>query len=48
MTKENIAKVATEAVKLLFDNPNWTYEKAIERAMEVIENEDMAKMEKIS
>lgn len=49
MSKENIAKIAVEASKLLFDNPSWTYNKAIITAKEMIE--DAAKdpeMEKIN
>lgn len=49
MSKENIAKIAVEASKLLFDNPSWTYVKAIEKAKELIEDaERISKMEKIS
>lgn len=46
MSRDNIEKVATEAARLLFDNPEWTYKKAIEKAKELIEDEGMAKMEK--
>lgn len=41
MSKENIAKIAEEAVKLLFDNPTWSYDRAIRTAKEMIENNEM-------
>ena len=48
MNKEKIEKVATEAAKLLFDNPGWAYKRAIETARELIEDESMVKMEETS
>lgn len=47
MSRENIAKVATEAAKLLKENPEWTYKKAIAKAKELIEDESVEKMEKV-
>lgn len=47
MSRDNIEKVAMEAAKLLFDNPEWTYKKSIEKAKELIEDaEKVCKMEK--
>lgn len=49
MSRDNIAKIAIEASKLLFDNPNWTYAEAINKAKELIEDDKrISKMEKIN
>lgn len=39
MTKAQIATVAEEAAKLLKENPEWSYSKAITKAKEMITNE---------
>lgn len=48
MTKKQITTVVEEAARLLKDNPTWTYKKAINRAKEMIEDEDLSKMEKVN
>lgn len=40
MTKTQIAIVAEEAAKLLKENPDWSYTKAIKKAKEMILHED--------
>lgn len=40
MTRKDIARVASEAAKILFDNPEWTHKKCIEKAKELIEDEN--------
>lgn len=36
MTRQQINKVAAAAAKLLKENPDWTYRKAIDKAKEMI------------
>ncbi|WP_272879132.1 hypothetical protein [Clostridium sp. Cult2] len=40
MDKKRIRAVAEEAARLLFENPEWTHKKAIEKAKEMILNEN--------
>lgn len=38
MTKKQITTAVDEAARLLRENPDWTYKKAIDKAKELIEN----------
>lgn len=46
MNKTQIITVSEEAARLLRENPTWTYKKAIDKAKEMIGNEETKAMEK--
>ena len=46
MTEIEIKRGTEEAARLLRENPSWTYKQAIDKAKEVIQDEEMAKVEK--
>lgn len=46
MTEKQISNAVEQAARLLRENPDWTYKKAIDKAKEMISNERMVKMEK--
>ncbi|MDR7856329.1 hypothetical protein [Tissierella sp.] len=48
MTKKQITTAVEEAARLLRENPDWTYKRAIARAKEMISNESIEKMEKVN
>ena len=48
MTKIQIAIAVEAAARLLNENPSWTYKQAIDKAKEVIQDEEMDKVEKVN
>lgn len=48
MTKVQVTTVVELAAKLLRENPSWKYYECINKAKELIKDEKVEKMEKIS
>lgn len=46
MNEKRITMVVNEAVRLLRENPDWTYKKAMDKAKEMVADEKAKVMEK--